>query len=309
MMSNKKKYKLAIIISHPIQYHTPLFKKIAQHSEIDLKVYFCSDLGENKKIDKGFGMAFKWDIPLLEGYNYKFLKTYFSILTGDSLWALNLGIVKELWKGKYDAIIVHGYVSFSNWLAFFGAWLTKTPIIFRGETVLRPERSLYLKTIKYIVLRILFKRIMAFLTIGSRSEKFYKYYGVPQEKLFFTPYSVDNERFINFNKLWIDKKEKIKKEIEVFDNLPIIIYVGKLIKRKRPVDILRAFSEMKNQARLVFVGEGELRPSLEKYCHEKDIKNVLFTGFINQSILPKFYTIADVFVLPSSSQEVSPLVI
>jgi hypothetical protein len=41
-----------------------------------LKVYYCSDESVRGMKDKGFGIDLKWDIPLLEGYKYKFLKNY-----------------------------------------------------------------------------------------------------------------------------------------------------------------------------------------------------------------------------------------
>ena len=70
-------YRLAILTSHPIQYQAPLFKKLAERPEIDLTVYFCWDFGAGKKsLDAEFGKKIKWDIPLLEGYEYKFLKNF-----------------------------------------------------------------------------------------------------------------------------------------------------------------------------------------------------------------------------------------
>ena len=66
-----KKYKIAFLISHPIQYFSPLFKEMAKHKEIDLTVYYCSDESVRGMKDVGFGINLKWDIPLLEGYNYK----------------------------------------------------------------------------------------------------------------------------------------------------------------------------------------------------------------------------------------------
>jgi len=69
-----KKHKLAILVSHPIQYQTPLYKLLSKEPEIDLTVLFCSDWGLKTYKDKGFGKEVKWDIPLLDGYKYKFFK-------------------------------------------------------------------------------------------------------------------------------------------------------------------------------------------------------------------------------------------
>ncbi len=62
-----KKYKIAILDTHPVQYRVPLFRKISEVANIDLIVYYCSNLGMNKKFfDAGFGKQIKWDIPLTE---------------------------------------------------------------------------------------------------------------------------------------------------------------------------------------------------------------------------------------------------
>jgi glycosyltransferase involved in cell wall biosynthesis len=47
------------------------------------------------------------------------------------------------------------------------------------------------------------------------------------------------------------------------------------------------------------VGDGELRPSLEKLAQETAPGRVKFLGFQNQTELPALYDLCDVFVLPS----------
>jgi glycosyltransferase involved in cell wall biosynthesis len=301
------KYKLAILTSHPIQYQAPLFRKLAQHPEIDLMVYFCSDYGVTEKIDPGFGVAFKWDIPLLDGYKYKFLKNHFFNPSGERLWlSINPGIIKELWKEQYDAILIHGYVSITNWLAFFGAWLTRTPIIFRGETILRVNQSRWQKTIKRIILPLLFRKIKAFLPIGSRSKEFYQHYGVSEKQMFLTPYSVDNDYFFEQSERWYTEKTKIMEEIGALDKIPIILYVGKIYgaKGEGPLHLLKAFEKTQKhfESVLIYIGDGKEKVILEAYVQKKGIKNVYFLGFKNQSELPKYYSIADIFVLPSLSE-------
>ena len=197
-----KKYRLAILDSHPIQYKAPLYHKLALHPKIDLTVYFCSNFGMKAIYDPWFNVKIKWDIPLLSGYKYKFLKNYSPKPSVHSFFGLiNPGTIKELFKNKYDAIIVHGYFSFTNWLAFLGAWITKTPILFRGEMPLNQEFLIpkWKQKIKKLILKLLFKIMSGFLAIGKENKKFYMYYGIPLRKIFFTPYCVENERFIREN--------------------------------------------------------------------------------------------------------------
>src|SRR5580698_6396246 len=65
--------RIAIVVSHPIQYFTPLYRAAAAISGVDLKVFFCRNWGIDSYYDEAFQMEVKWDIPLLDGYPWEFL--------------------------------------------------------------------------------------------------------------------------------------------------------------------------------------------------------------------------------------------
>ena len=66
--------RLAVVISHPIQYYSPWFRHLADRDELKLKVFYLWDFGIKETTDEKFGTSFSWDIPLLDGYNFEFLK-------------------------------------------------------------------------------------------------------------------------------------------------------------------------------------------------------------------------------------------
>lgn len=313
-----EKYKLAILTSHPIQYQTPLFKKLAENSEIDLTVYFNWDFGVKNSYDCEFGKEVKWDIPLLNGYKYKFLRN-FSLRPSSGFWGqINLGIIKELIGGKYDTILIFGWNSFANWLVFLTAFIFKIPIILRGENPLNQELSKpkWKIKIKKIILGNLFKHIVAFLYIGKENKKFYQYYGVPENKLIFVPYAIDNDRFMAASELLKGKRKMLRKKIGIGKDDIAVLFVGKLIEKKRPMDLLLAYQQLttnnkqlKNDACLLYIGDGILREYLEKYVKKHNLKNVHFTGFKNQTELPEYYVISDILVLPSGEGETWGLVV
>ncbi|MFQ5964079.1 MAG: glycosyltransferase family 4 protein [Candidatus Scalinduaceae bacterium] len=299
------KYRLAILTSHPIQYQAPLFCKLAAHPNIDLMVYLYSNYGVTEKIDPGFGVAYKWDIPLLDGYNYKFLQNYFPRIFANGSWFLfNPGIIMEIFKEHYDAVLIHGYVSPTNWLAFLAAGLTGTPIIFRGETHLLNYRAGWKGVFKKIILHQLFKRISSFLTIGTLNGEYYRHYGVSDRKLFLAPYAVDNDYFSKRYQELHSRRDRLKKELGITPEQPVILYASKMIQRKKAMDLLKAFEKIQERidVSLVFVGDGVERPVLEARAKDHNIRNVHFVGFKNQTELPDYYVIADVFVLPSTDE-------
>jgi len=285
-----KKYKLAVLVSHPILYQTSIFKKLAQHSKINLMVYFCGDFNVEK------------DGYELKGYKYKFLKNFSPYPHNSFFGQINLGIIKELFSGRYDAILVHGYTRLTCWLAFLWAFITRTPILLKGVTTSTQRRSIWVELSRKLILFPLFKIISAFLTVGSMNKSYYKSYGVPDSKMFFVPYSVDNDFFSKKYKELSIKKKQLKQEKGLNLNLPVILHVSNLSPIKRPLDLLKAFQLVRNEAQLVFVGEGTERKKLELYVKEHNLKNVFFVGFKNRQELPIYYAIADIFVLPSASE-------
>jgi len=324
-----KTFKMAVFMSHPIQYQAPFLREIAAAKEIDLTAYFFWDFGVKKTFDKQFDRDVMWDIPLFEGYRHKFLRN-FSLKPSSDFWGtLNFGVVSELIKNHYDAVLVYGWNYFANWLIFLTAFILGTRVFLSGESPLNQEllKPKWKIKIKKIVLGWLFKRISAFLYIGEENKKFYQYYGVPEDKLFFAPYAVDNKRFIEARKSLSKNRKLLRKELRIDEKDIVILFVGKLIYKKHPFDLLRAYellnmgkSDLPNinvnvrrsdfqKFNLIFVGDGILRPELENYVKEYNLKNVHFTGFKNQTEIPKYYALSDILVLPSGVGETWGLVV
>jgi glycosyltransferase involved in cell wall biosynthesis len=302
------KYKLAILSSHPIQYKVPLFRELSRHPQLDVVVYFCCDHGVRKRYDPEFGKEFSWDIPLLDGYSYKFLKNW-SPNPRPSFWGqINPEILVELRRNKFDAAIVDGWMSVTNWLVF----LSRNPIFLKSENPLNQEliKPWWKVVIKKIVFKFLFQRIKTFLFIGKENKEFYQFYGVPEDKLFFTPYAVDNKRFIQSFEQLRTRKQELKKRLGIGPEKVVILYVGKLINKKRPFDLLLAYERLENKNKaLIYVGDGPMRDELESYIKENKLEGVYIAGFKNQSEVVNYYTVGDVLVLPSGLGETWGLVV
>lgn len=65
--------KLVIVISHPIQYHAPLYTRIAQRHRFDLQVIFHNDRGVRSYFDPLANATVAYDNNLLDGYAHEFL--------------------------------------------------------------------------------------------------------------------------------------------------------------------------------------------------------------------------------------------
>jgi glycosyltransferase involved in cell wall biosynthesis len=279
---------------------------------VDLMVYFCWNFGVTESLDPEFGRKIKWDTPLLEGYNFKFLKN-FSLKPSSGFWGqLNPSIIWELFKDRPDLLIIFGWNSYSNWLAAKTAKILGIKIAVRGENPLNQEllKASWKLFIKKIIFIPVFKLVNFFLYIGEENRKFYKYYGVSDKKLFFAPYAVDNNFFFQKNEEIKSRRTELRAKYGFGVGDTVLLFVGKLIEKKRPQDLLLAYRKLvleNPNLKLVFVGDGNLRLDLEK--ETTNLPGVVFVGFKNQSELPEFYTLADTFVLPSGMGETWGLVI
>ncbi len=312
-----RKRSLAIFMSHPIQYQAPLLAKIAKNPDFNTHTYFYWDFGVKETFEADFNKKIKWDIPVLDGYKYTFLRNY-SFRPSSRFWGvINPGVMSEIIRRRYDAILIFGWAHFSNWLAIITAMLTGTRVLLHAETPMNQEifKKGLKSGIRNVVLKQLFKRVTAFLYIGSENRKFYEYFGVPRDKLFFAPYAVDNERYFREDRLLPADRGALKKAAGVPDKAPVILFVGKLSDKKRPLDLLKAYELLLGSWRggekpaLVYVGDGPLRGMLERYTADHNLTSVLFAGFRNQLELSSYYAIADVFVLPSGFGETWGLVV
>jgi len=302
------KPSICFFVSHPIQYISPLLKELA--NEADLEVYYYSDVSIMGGYDKGFGKEIKWDTPLLEGYKSAFLKNFskngsMNSKMGD---AINPGVIKVLWKSKSKVVVVNSWTYFSDWLVILTAWIFGKKVWLRAENPMNQEnlKKGWKKNLKYYFLKFLIFKIFIkrFLFIGLENRKFFIHYGVLESKLIYTPYAVDNKKFSNDYNLLKSQIKEIKKELNIPFDYKVILFSGKFIEKKRPIDLLKAFESLKKKkVFLIFIGEGILRETMEKYIFERKIKNVLLTGFVNQFSVSKYYSIADVFVMCSGVGE------
>ncbi len=153
-----------------------------------------------------------------------------------------------------------------------------------------------------VVLRQMFSGVSAFLAIGTRNARFYRDYDVSSERIFSAPYAVDNSFFSEQAKRLKGSTYRLRQREGIAVDRPLILFAGKLIQKKRPKDLLDAFDRVRTSiaVSLAFVGEGALRPELQRLARDKGIENVHFLGFRNQSEIGKCYAMADVLVLPSS---------
>ncbi len=310
-----KRVRLAYLVSHPIQYQAPLLRRIAEEREIELTVFFGSNFSVKGYQDEGFGVGVKWDVPLLEGYRHEFLPAIRDRGTVSVTTPLNRGIFERLRgrKGEpaFDVLWVHGYATVNAIHGMLAAKALGIPVLLRAESWLKDRSRHAAKLIvKRGFFRILKGLVDGVLPIGSLNAAYWQYYFGAEIPQFPMPYAVDNGYFRMRSEEARARRAELLKELGLDAGRPVILFASKLQARKRGKDLVAAYANLVQAGAvdgglppyLLIVGDGEERARLEEQVREEGLEGVRFCGFRNQSELPRFFNLADVFVLPSEHE-------
>jgi glycosyltransferase involved in cell wall biosynthesis len=302
--------KIGILTTHPIQYQVPWFRRLAATPGIDLCVYFCM-IPDEREQGHGFGIAFQWDVPLLDGYRYEVLENVARNPTLSRFDGCDTpGIARIVRDGGFDAFFVNGWVVKSCIQLLVACRRHGVPCIVRGESNNLRPRSAW----KRLIHRILLSQYRACLYIGEGNRRFYLENGVRQGKLFFAPYCVENERFSQGAEALRRDRKEIRAAWGIPEEAVTFVFCAKFVAKKRPMDILKALMEIKRTGaaplviHVLMVGAGELLDACRSLAVELGLP-LTFAGFLNQSEMSRAYAVSDCMILPSDHGETWGLVV
>ena len=306
--------RIAYFLTHPIQYQSPLIRHL-RAGGVDVHVIYGNDATARAYFDKGFGQQLAWDVPLLEGYPSTVLNAEDPKGSSKEQGThFERQISALLNQEPFDAVWVHGWAHPFTQAAWRQARSRKLPLMLRGETFLGCVRGGKLRRLAHkLIFSRKFREISAFLAVGKLNAELYRAYGVEPQRIFWAPYVVDNAFFQKRCQEAAPNRNRLRVELGLEPGRPVILFCAKLIDVKDPATLIRAVGKLVKPERqgnhiltnaatapvLLMVGDGELRPALEKLAQEAAPGRVRFLGFRNQSELPALYDLCDVFVLPS----------
>jgi glycosyltransferase involved in cell wall biosynthesis len=299
--------RVALVTTHPVQYQAPWLRALARRPELDLTVLYAL-LPTPEQQGIGFGRAFAWDVPLLEGYRHELLA---NVARPPGLGRFGgcdtPGVGARLDAGRFEAVIVVGWHTKSGLQALLACRRRGIPCLVRGDSNALKPRPLAVR----LAHRLLLRQYAAFLVVGASNREFYRRAGVPEERLFFAPHCVDHDRFAAQADELRPRREALRAGFGLPAEACVFLFCGKLIAKKRPLDLLEAFARVHARhpdARLLVVGDGELRPALAARAGALGVP-VACAGFLNQSEIARAYVAADALVLPSDYGETWGLVV
>lgn len=299
--------KLAIVATHPVQYQVSWYRTLTARPDVELTVYFAL-LPTPEQQGVGFGIDFRWDVPLLDGYRWEALHNTARTPSLHGFFASRTpGVGKVLARGRPDAVIVSGWQALPLLQAVRACDRLGISCLVRGESNGLFRRPWWARAIH----RRFLDRFTACLAIGEANREFYLQNGVSAERIFPVPYFADNDRFVEQAARWMPERASIREDWGFGPDDVCFLFAGKLVPKKRVLDFLAAGEIARRvvpEIRALVVGTGEVEVEARRLAGRHDLRAV-FAGFLNQSEISRAYVAADCLVLPSDYGETWGLVV
>jgi glycosyltransferase involved in cell wall biosynthesis len=283
--------RLGVLASHPIQYQAPLYQELARRGAVDLEVAFLSRDGAQPYHDPAFGVTLAWNIDLLGGYRSTLVAR--RPLAGKAAWLASL----RRWLRGRDIVVLHGHSDPDMLLAAATCRLLGVPYLLRGDSHAEPSASGWRRITRHLVAGAVVRAAAGALPVGQRNAAFYQRYGrIPH---YLAPYSVDNDRFQAMSEAARPARAERLAALGLDPGRLTVIFSGKLIGQKRPLDLVHAIARFSGNLNLLLLGDGPLRAQVQGYEGQLPVRCL---GFVNQAELPEWYGCGDVLALPSGRE-------
>ncbi|GAC1568604.1 MAG: glycosyltransferase family 4 protein [Ktedonobacteraceae bacterium] len=152
----------------------------------------------------------------------------------------------------------------------------------------------------YPLLRPLFHKLAGRIAVSTAAQQFVSRYFPADYRII--PNGVSLERF----------GSDVLTLPQMMDGKQNILFVGRFEKRKGAKYLLRAIPAIRERqpnTRFIFVGEGRLRRGFQQYIERHGWQDVIFTGYISDEELPRYFASAHVLCSPAIGGESQGIVL
>ncbi len=207
------------------------------------------------------------------------------------------GLFSLIRKQKADIIISEGFFQWTPLLVLY-TFFTRKPLYIGYERTMHTERNA--GWIKVLHRKLTDYFVTGYLVNGSETVKYLKSIGVNDEKIHIGGMNADSEGLVSAIAQMTDKdKKKLKKEYQQTQGL-LFLFSGQMVERKGVKYLLQAWIEhVKSYPddNLILLGDGYLYDSLR--LQYGNISSIHLLGKVNYAQVYKYYSIADVFIMPT----------
>jgi glycosyltransferase involved in cell wall biosynthesis len=282
--------QVGVLINHPIQYFAPALRLLAARDDLHPRVYYW-DAATDGVVCSDFGRKIRWDIDLHSGYDW------WSPPAELPAWRRCLALARRLRRDRPQALLCFGWGSPAARVGILCAAVTRTPLLYYGDSHPNYSATGRYDRIRRVVLRFLFRSAAGAVSTGSSNRQFYINHGLAEERIHPGVLPADVDSFA------IAADRRTSSGEGSTPNRPLVIaFAGKFIAIKAIDVLIEAASRLTVDEpwEVWLIGDGPLRHDLESLVEQRSLSaRVRFLGFRNASELPPLLSAADVLVLPS----------
>lgn len=282
--------KIGIVITHPTQFDVPIYRLGKDIIEV---IY--TDASMVKELyDPEIQRIVTFQKGNLEGYTYEVLSPGKKGL---------IYLYKKIKERKYDLLITNGYNNKSYLIAALAGKLFCNKNALRLDTVLHNNHHFFKKIYKKLIFILIRKIYNQFFVVSTLAKTFLNNYSVLDSNIAFYGYISDSLFFSSSSNISEEEKSSLKFKYDIKQNQKILLCISKHNEREAPFDTITAFARLNDPSlHLLLIGDGPLHLRLQEKSKQLNIKNISFAGYINFTILPKYYAIANVFIHDSHNE-------
>jgi glycosyltransferase involved in cell wall biosynthesis len=305
--------RLTVVLTHPIQYYAPWFRHITRHApEIALTVVHATQPTPAQQ-GVGFDRAFTWDVPLTEGYESVTVRAAREGERIDSSHFMGLDVPEigaAIARTRPDVVLITGWYSVTLVRALYAARRLGVPILYRGDSHLLSGPRDWRRILWTVKTWFLLRKFAGFLSPGKRVSEYLDWFTVPDYRIFKVPHGIDNEMFARHAAPFQEPSARAAARTAwgIDPAAFVVLFVGKLVPSKRPLNVVRAVARLGPGASLLVVGSGPLEADVRQESQQLGV-DLKLVGFLNQTELGKAYAVADCLALPSDFPETWGLVV
>jgi len=268
---------------------------------MELTVFYGHRATQTDQARAGFGTEFQWDVDLLSGYAYEFIPNRAHRPGLDHFAGVDTPNIGTRLR-NFDAVILMGWFLKCFHQALWAAKLRNIPVMVRGDSHLDTPRSAWKRFAKEMSYPIFLRLFDGALAVGQRNREYWRHYHYPEQRIFDAPHCVDNNWFAS--RATESASVCIRRKLGIGQDAKVVLFAGKLIALKRPLDVITAASLLKARGcgvEVLIAGSGPLEQQLKDAAHSAGVR-LHMLGFCNQSEMPGIYAVSDVLVMPSESE-------
>ncbi|AHM57292.1 glycosyl transferase GT4 family [Peptoclostridium acidaminophilum DSM 3953] len=272
--------KILIISIFPAPYRVAVFNELGKNVELDVIFERTNDYNR------------------LSDWFSKEFKNFTGYILSDSSETVKKdiqNIKKDLWNGKYDAVILYDYSTVISLYFASICRMKKIPYFLNCDGAFINKSAL-----KKIVKEFVIKNATACFASGNMAARYFEYFKAKKEVIYYHPFTSLYEYEINKRLCSDQEKNETRKKLNI-NGKKIAITASRFISSKRIDVLIEAWASMPSDYHLIIAGAGELEETYKQQINKLNLKNIILSGFLKKDTLFEYMKASDVFVLPTES--------